>query len=158
MLRLDLVYEPPPAFFFLVYIDGCPTDTGFQDVSGLKVEIETEDVAEGGQNRYVHRLPVRTKYSNLVMKRGVVTIPSPLGSWFDEAMSLGPVRKAGAKTIVVQLLDPTAIPVVSWKVFGAYPVRWEHSALNAMGNEVLIETAELSYQFFQRGAGPKAWV
>jgi phage tail-like protein len=158
MLRLDLVYEPPPAFFFVVYVDRYVTDTSFQEVTGLQVETETEDVVEGGQNRYVHRLPVRTKYSNLVLKRGVVTIPSPFGSWLDKAMSLGPVRKVSAKTVVVQLLDPTWIPLVSWKVFGAYPLRWEHSALNAMGNEVLTETVELGYQFFERRAGPLAWL
>jgi phage tail-like protein len=158
MLRLDLVYEPPPAFFFVVYVDGFPTDTSFQEVSGLQVEIETEEVIEGGQNRYVHRLPVRTKYSNLVLKRGVVTIPSFFGNWLDKAVSLGPVRKVEARTIVVQLLDQTWIPLVSWKVFGAYPLRWEHSALNSTANEVLTETVELSYQFFQRGIGPTAWL
>jgi phage tail-like protein len=158
MLRLDLVYEPPPAFFFVVYLDGFPTDTSFQEVSGLKVDIETEDVVEGGQNRYVHRLPTRTKYSNLVLKRGVVTLPSPFAMWLDDAMSLGPVRKVKARTIVVQLVDQTWIPLMSWKVFGAYPLRWEHSALNSMGNEVLTETVELSYQFFKRGVGPMAWL
>lgn len=158
MLRLDLVYEPPPAFFFVVYVDGFPTDTSFQEVSGLQVEIETETVTEGGQNRYVHRLPTRTKYSNLVLKRGVVTIPSPFGSWLDDAVSKGPVRKVKARTIVLQLLDQTLIPLVSWKVFGAYPLRWEHSQLNSQANEVLTETVELSYQFFQRGIGPTAWL
>jgi phage tail-like protein len=151
--REDDVYVPPVAFSFRVAIDGAEGDTGFQEVSGFQVDIETEDVVEGGQNRFVHRLPTRTKYSNLVLKRGVVTTASEFGAWVSRAMSSGPVRQADAKTIVVQLMDETRAPLVVWKVFGAYPLRWEHSQLNSRSEEVLTETIELSYQFFQRQNG-----
>jgi phage tail-like protein len=150
MIRTDLVYVPPAAFSFRVDIEGADGDTSFHEVSGLQVTTETEDVAEGGQNRFVHRLPTRTNYSNLLLKRGVVTTRSPFGSWLSKAMSRGLVREADAKTIVVQLLDSAGNPALSWKIFGAYPLRWEHSPLNAMGNEVATETVELTYQFFQR--------
>ena len=69
-LRSDSIYVPPPVFAFRVDIDGAESDTSFQEVSGLEVQFETEDVVEGGQNRFVHRLPTRTKYSNLLLKRG----------------------------------------------------------------------------------------
>jgi phage tail-like protein len=152
-VRADDVYVPPPVFSFRVDIDGAEGETSFQEVSGLQVEIETEDVPEGGQNRYVHKLPVRTKYSNLILKRGVVTGASPFGRWVTQAMSRGLVRQNDSKTIVVKLLDEKKAPLVVWKVFGAYPLRWEHSALNSMGNDVLAETIELNYQFFQRQGG-----
>jgi phage tail-like protein len=152
-LRPDDVYVPPSVFSFRVDIDGAEGETSFQEVSGLQVELETEDLAEGGQNRYVHKLPVRTKYSNLILKRGVVTGASPFGRWVTQAMSRGLVRQNDAKTIVVKLLNEKKGPLVVWKVFGAYPLRWEHSALNSMGNEILTETIELNYQFFQRQGG-----
>jgi phage tail-like protein len=152
--RIDDVYVPPVAFSFRVAIDGADSDTSFQEVSGFQVEIETEDVVEGGQNRFVHRLPTRTKYSNLVLKRGVVTTASPFGRWVQQAMSNGLVRqKDDARNIVVQLMDETRAPLVVWKVFGAYPLRWEHSQLNSRSEEVLTETIELTYQFFQRQNG-----
>lgn len=151
--RDDDVYVPPVAFSFRVAIDGAESDTSFQEVSGFQVDIETEDVVEGGQNRFVHKLPTRTKYSNLVLKRGVVTKSSAFGTWVAQAMSRGLVRQNDAKTIVVQLLDETRAPVVVWKVFGAYPLRWEHSQLNSRSEEVLTETIELTYQFFQRQNG-----
>jgi len=146
----DLVYIPPTAFHFVVRVDGAPGDTSFQEVSGLEVEMQTEDVAEGGENRFVHRLPVRTRYSNLVLKRGVVTRPSPLGRWFNDALSLGPVRSGASRTVVVQLLDRSASPLIAWKVFGAWPLRWQHAPLDAMNNNLMIETAELGYQYFER--------
>ena len=148
--RTDDVYVPPAAFYFRVDIDGAEGDTSFQEVSGLQVELETEDVVEGGQNRYVHKLPVRTKYANLMLKRGVVTGASSFGKWVTQAMSRGLVRQNDAKTIVVKLLDEKQSPLVTWKIFGAYPLRWEHSGLHSMNSEVLTESIELTYQFFQR--------
>lgn len=148
--RTDDVYVPPVAFSFRVDIDGAEGDTSFQEVSGLQVELETEDVVEGGQNRYVHKLPVRTRYANLMLKRGVVTGASSFGKWVTQAMSRGLVRQNDAKTIVVKLLDEKQSPLVTWKIFGAYPLRWEHSGLHSMNSEVLTESIELTYQFFQR--------
>ena len=155
-LRSDSVYVPPPVFAFRVDIDGAESDTSFQEVSGLEVQFETEDVVEGGQNRFVHRLPTRTKYSNLLLKRGVVTQASAFGMWVSRALSAGLVQQSGAKTIGIKLINEKKQPLIAWNVFGAYPLRWEHSQLNAMGNDVLIETVELSYQFFQRQNFPQA--
>ncbi|MBB5710807.1 phage tail protein [Sphingomonas xinjiangensis] len=148
--REDGIYVPPPVFAFRVEIDGAAGDTGFQEASGLQVEFETEDVAEGGQNRFVHKLPKRTKYSNLVLKRGAVTKDSAFAIWVSRALSGGLVQQAGPKTVLVKLLNDRRQPLIVWTVFGAYPLRWEHAGLNAMTNEVLTETVELSYQFFQR--------
>lgn len=148
--REDGIYVPPPVFAFRVEIDGAESETSFQEASGLQVEFEFEDVAEGGQNAFVHKLPTRTKCANLTLKRGVVTTDSAFGTWVSGALSDGLVRRAGAKTIVVKLLNDKRQPLIVWTVFGAYPLRWEHGGLNAMGNDVLTETVELSYQFFQR--------
>lgn len=156
-LRTDGIYVPPPVFAFRVDIDGAESDTSFQEVSGLEVQFETEEVVEGGQNRFVHKLPVRTKYSNLVLKRGVVTQASAFGGWVSRALSAGLVRQGGgAKTIGIKLINEKKQPLIAWNIFGAYPLRWEHTPLNAMGNDVLIETVELSYQFFQRQNFPQA--
>jgi phage tail-like protein len=148
--REDGIYVPPPVFSFRVDIDGAEGETSFQEVSGLQVELDTEEVIEGGENRFAHKLPVRTKYSNLMLKRGVVTTASLFGQWVSQAMSLGLVRQGSARTIVVQLLDEQRNPLVAWKVFGAYPLRWEHGGLDSMRDEVLTETIELGYQFFTR--------
>jgi phage tail-like protein len=155
-LRSDSVYVPPPVFAFRVDIDGAESDTSFQEVSGLEVQFETEEVVEGGQNRFVHRLPTRTKYSNLILKRGVVTQQSAFGGWVSRALSGGLVQQSGPKTINVKLVNEKNQPLIAWNVFGAYPLRWEHTPLNAMGNDVLIETVELNYQFFQRQTFPQA--
>src|SRR5215813_15147338 len=71
---LYLKTYPAVGFHFRVKIDGA-TDDGdsrFQSVSGLTVEVETETKKEGGENRFEHVLPVRTKYPLLVLKRGLI--------------------------------------------------------------------------------------
>jgi len=56
---------PPVGFHFRVVFSGIgdsDVDSRFQSVSGLSMELETETVKEGGENRYEHVLPVRSKF------------------------------------------------------------------------------------------------
>ena len=66
----NTTYYPPVGFYFKVDIGvsgAYRTDSEFQSVSGLSVDIETEEFAEGGENRFKHKLPVKTKF---VMREG----------------------------------------------------------------------------------------
>jgi phage tail-like protein len=144
-------FPPPAAFHFAIAFDLNVIDSSFQEISGLKAEWGTEDVQEGGQNRFVHRLPTRTKFSNLVLKRGVVRLTSPLAYWLSDCFSgdfIG--NPVVPKLVNVLLLDGRHRPVVHWQVEGAYPLAWEHSTLNSMENSLLVETVELSYRYFER--------
>ena len=44
---------------------------GFRECSGLTIETEMFEYAEGGLNTYTHKLPVRRKYANITLKRGM---------------------------------------------------------------------------------------
>jgi hypothetical protein len=68
-------YYPPWGFYFKVEFDISKNknDVRFQAVSGLSVEYDYESFKEGGENRFEHKLPVRTKYADLVLKRGMLT-------------------------------------------------------------------------------------
>src|SRR5262245_60281327 len=68
-------YYPPVGFHFRVDVLGLPPnehDNRFTDVSGLSVELSGEEVAEGGENRFVQKYPTRAKYPELVLKRGLL--------------------------------------------------------------------------------------
>ena len=66
-------YYPPWGFYYKVEfsISQNKNDVRFQAVSGLSVEYDMEEFKEGGENRFTHKLPVRTKYADLVLKRGM---------------------------------------------------------------------------------------
>ena len=53
----------------------------FSECTGISVEIETKEYMEGGANDFVHKLPTRVKYPNIVLKRGI-THEEALLQWF----------------------------------------------------------------------------
>ena len=151
-------YYPPGAFYFAVSILGSGTalsvltdiDASFQEVSGIQAEAGVEEVTEGGENRFVHRLPRPAKYSNLVLKRGAVTKASFFAEWFGQTVGSGLSLPILTQNILVSLLGPEGIPLIAWIFVNAWPVRWEVGPLDSMSNKLLIETLELSYNYFER--------
>ena len=140
-------YYPPVGFHFLVEFQGLGSkekDHQFQSVSGLSVDIETEEIAEGGENRFKHKLPVKTKYPNLTLKRGIL-IDSVVIDWCRNAIenfSFKPVN------LTVKLLNQQHQPLVSWNVVHAYPVKWAVEDFNAEESKLVIESVELTYNYF----------
>src|SRR5271165_4984023 len=122
-----------------------PLDIRFQKVSGLSAEVTTTTVEEGGQNLYIHRLPKRVSYNNLVLERGMV-VGSPLNIEFNAAMSL---FKFTPSSVLVFLMDADKVPVAGWTFFNAYPVSWATSDLDAQQKAVVIDTLELAYNRMQ---------
>ena len=142
-----MAYYPPVGFHFSVRfgISGEDSDTRFQSVSGLNVEYETETINEGGENRFVHELPVRTKYSDLVLKRGML-IDSEVVKWCIDAFEN---RSFAPTDLQVMLLNEAHEPLQTWNIVGAWPKRWSVSDFNAEENSLVIETLELSYRYYK---------
>ncbi|RZJ52287.1 MAG: phage tail protein [Flavobacterium sp.] len=140
-------YYPPVGFHFLVEFEGLGSqekDHQFQSVSGLSVDIETEEIAEGGENRFKHKLPVKTKYPNLTLKRGML-IDSAVINWCRDAVenfSFKPVN------LTIKLLNEKHQPLISWNVVHAYPVKWSVEDFNAQESKLVVESFELTYNYF----------
>src|SRR3954454_4045214 len=79
--------DPPFAGKFVFTVDGL-TIGAFTEVSGLSVQIDVEELPEGGQNQFVHKLPGRMKWPNLVLKRGITTSDT-LFEWFQLSSGAG---------------------------------------------------------------------
>lgn len=156
---------PPVSFFFEVIFQGSAPDgtnlskevveTRFQSVSGLSVDMQTETLKEGGENRFEHILPVRTKYNALVLKRGAVK-GSKLVDWCNNALLNFDIQPMD---LLVNLLHvkrsnsnqaPEGTePLMSWKVINAWPKKWSLSDFNAEQGAIAIETLELNYSYFE---------
>jgi phage tail-like protein len=139
-------YYPPWGFYYKVELAFSrePDDARFQSVSGLNVEYDTEEYKEGGENRFTHKLPVRTKYSDLVLKRGMLT-GSAITSWMLDAFR---ERIFRAADVTVILMNEKSEPLRTWNVAHAVPKKWAVSDLNANESSIVIETLELTYQYF----------
>jgi phage tail-like protein len=109
----------------------------FRECSGIQVEVETMDYAEGGSNDFVHKLPTRVRYPNVVLKRGV-THEEALAKWFFDSRYT-PQRK----DMTITLHGPAGDPVRSWTFMNAYPVKWTGPNLNAGSSQIAVETLEV---------------
>ncbi len=139
-------YYPPVSFHFKVEVIGltADNDTRFSEVGGLSVETGTEELAEGGENRYIQKYPGRTKYPELVLKRGLL-VNSEVYTWIRECLDADVIQP---KNIDVKLLNTEHQPLVTWHLVNAYPTKWSVSDFNATGNTVVVETLQLYYQYF----------
>lgn len=140
-------YYPPPGFHFKVEVQGLPAnddDVRFTEVGGLSVEMGTEEVAEGGENRFIHKFPTRAKYPELVLKRGLL-VNSEVAGWIRECIEDFNIEP---KDIFVILLNEEHQPLLTWQVVNAYPTKWAVSDLNSTSNAVVIESLQFFYQYF----------
>ncbi|MEJ8816353.1 phage tail protein [Lacibacter sp. H407] len=139
-------YYPPVGFHFKVEFVGIGNDNDirFQSVSGLSIEYDTESFKEGGENRFEHKLPVRTKYADLSLKRGMLT-DSKVIEWCLKAFEN---REFQPAQINVMLLNENHQPIKRWEVIDAWPKKWSVSDLNAQENGLVIETLDLAYKYF----------
>lgn len=143
---------PPVAFYFRLSFGDVVSDAdaSFKEVSGITMEMGTEEITEGGNNNYKHRVPTSVKFSNLVLKRGLVPKDSDLITWCLDTLGGGLSEPIQTKNILVSLLDENANPLNSWSFANAWPVKWSASDLNSMNNELVIETLEFSYSSFTK--------
>jgi phage tail-like protein len=152
------VYYPPPGFYFRVTVLGAGAlaaeatgvDASFSEVSGIEARWETEEVAEGGENRFVHRLPRPARYADLVLKRGLVYRDSFFGEWVGQTIGSRLSLPILTQNLLVTLQGDDGAPLVAWVFVNAWPLRWEVTGLDSMANQVATERLEFAYGYFER--------
>ena len=136
--------DPFLAFRFEVRLDDLSV-AGFSDCTGLAVETEVQDYAEGGLNTHLLKFPTRTKQTNLVLKRGIVG--RELWDWYWD-ITQG-IVKLRSGTVAVR--DPSGSDVlVEWQFRDAFPCKWTGPELNAAQSTVAVETLELCHEGLER--------
>ncbi len=150
-------HYPPTGFFFSVDFTGKITENFFQSVTGLSVDMQTETLKEGGENRFEHTLPVRTKYTPLVLKRGLMR-DSDMIKWVTDALLQFDIQPMdllvnllqSGTSVTSQNNESTAKPqpLTTWVVVNAWPKKWSMSEFNAEQNSLAIESIELHYSYF----------
>ncbi len=119
-------------------------------MSGIKTSIEIEEVREGGENRFAHKLPKPVKFNNLVLKTAVQKHDSQLIKWCLDTFESDFSNPFITKDVHVMLLNEEGDAMMHWYFENAYPVRWEIDSFNSTKNEVAIETIELCYSTLKR--------
>jgi len=146
----DTRKEPLPVFCFKVEISGIDGPSFFKSVSGLKYELETIPVREGGNNYTTYQLVGAAKWSNLILKMGYTHASSTAGllKWRDGWLKPGQgQRRSGTITMLNTALEEQT----KWTWSRGLPVKWEISELDASKSELAIETIEIAHEGLKIG-------
>jgi phage tail-like protein len=129
---------------FQVEIDNLQI-AGFREVSGLDIEIETETYQEGGLNSLTHHFYKQTKYSPLVLKRGMSDAigASFLWNWFSDWQTGKRMEKKNGQIILYNEANKVAC---RWTFYQALPIGWAGPEFNAERSEVAIETLKIQHE------------
>jgi phage tail-like protein len=142
--------EPPVSGRFLFEVDGVEIGI-FSEVSGLQLNVEVEEYAEGGQNGYVHKLPARMTWPNIVFRRGV-TDSDALFDWVQKSSGEGFAangNKLTRSTGAVTIIGWGNKRLRSWNLDGVFPIRWTGPKLSVNENVALEEELEVAHDGFR---------
>lgn len=134
--------DPYGTYNFLVEIEGI-TRAAFQEASGFDSSIEVEEHREGGENITTRKLPGMVKYSNIVLKWGLVD-DHDLEDWYQQWASGDPAAKRQSGSIV--LLDRQGQEKKRWNFINAWPAKLTWPSFNAENSDLAIMTLELAHE------------
>src|SRR3954454_10998540 len=141
--------EIPISSNFLFEGDGVQIGA-FMEVQGLELRVEVDTDEEGGENGFVHQLPGRMTWPNIVLKRGLIQTDA-LFDWVKKSSGEG-FATAGNKltrcTGAVVLMSSTNKRLRSYELQGAFPVRWTGPRLNVEEQMPLEEELEVAHHGF----------
>lgn len=142
----ELRERPYSQFNFLVEIDGVGDASsitgGFQEVSGLGLEVTVAEYRNGNEKHNVPRkITTLSKVTDVTLKRGVIG-DLGLSEWLDAV-------RGGAqdelRSVTVQLLsEDRSVVAQTWRLTNARPIKYTAPTLSGAGGELAIEEITLA--------------
>ena len=131
------------AYNFKVEIEGVTTGA-FKAVDGLDSETEVIEYQDG-EDLVLRKRPGRTKYSNIVLKRGYVN-NDELWKWRKQVIEGKVERKSGS----IILLDDAGQEVMRYNFFEAWPCKCKGFSLDGRGSDVNVEEIERAVETMEK--------
>jgi phage tail-like protein len=145
MPPLDRMTELHASFRFVVRVDNI-NYAAFSECTLPTLQVETQDIKEGGQNAYTHKLPVRVNAGTIKLKHGVMQNDELL-KWYMLVLA-GKIKDATRDVQVILFNSDSKIQVATWTFNKAYPIRYGGPALKADTSVVAVEELELAHHGF----------
>jgi phage tail-like protein len=123
---------------------------GFQECSGLDIEMDVQELQEGGRNNGVVRRVGRGKYSPIVLKRGMLfpdggPVYNELWNWMQGV--LDGVRPVARFNGVIEMLAANrARTVATWTFDRGLPQKIAGPQFNAKTGEIAIEELTIMHE------------
>ena len=87
-------------------------------------------------------MPGLKKFSDVVLKRGIVKNDDDFYKWISTAA----FNQVERRDVVISLLNERHESVVIWKLKNAFPSKLDYSTLNAQSSDVVIESLTLAHE------------
>lgn len=121
----------------------------FQECSGLEIEMDVQELVEGGRNDGVIQRVGRAKYKPLVLKRGMLygtkdrKVDAELWRWLQSIVSgrVPVVRYDG----YIQVKERNSV-VAAWSFVRGLPARLSGPVLDARNGDIAIEELHIAHE------------
>jgi len=135
--------DPFAGFNFRLEIDGVEV-AGFKEISGMETKTQVIEYADGDDVNYtVRKVPGRTNYSNLIVKRGI-SEGTEIWEWYQTVIDQE--REVERKNVTINLLDDSGEPQKTYNLFDVWPCRYKGADLNATDDQVAVEEIEFVFE------------
>ena len=132
---------PISKFYFQVKWDS--EVMSFQEVSGLDIESQPIEYRSGDSPVFsTINMPGIKKSGNVTMKKGVYKSDNKFWDWFNQ-IKMNTIKRV---PVTISLLDEAGDPTMVWTLANAWPTKITGTDLKSDGNEVAIESIEISHE------------
>jgi phage tail-like protein len=130
---------------FKIEIEGV-TQGAFAAMDGIESTTEVVHFADG-DDIIERKRPGRTRYSNIILKRGFVNTDE-LWIWYKSVIDGKVDRRSGS----IILTGDDGSEIMRYNFFEAWPCRWKSFVLNASSKtKSIIEELEIAVEKIERG-------
>jgi phage tail-like protein len=124
-------------------------DGAFQECSGLEIEMDVQELSEGGRNDGVIRRVGRAKFATLILKRGMFYrgsngVNRDLWNWLQSIVSgERPVPRYDG---IVQVMSTGDDVAATWVFSRGLPAKVRGPELNGKTGEIAIEELHIAHE------------
>ena len=141
------VARPEPLRAYNYKLDaGSDLQGSFTQVNNLEIRVPAIRYREAGERQIVRALAARPEYGEVTLQYGLTT-SNALFAWFMKGVAGNPEPRP---VHIIMLGNDGATELVRWNLDNAWPTAWRGAALDAMGNEVAIESLTLVFERLER--------
>lgn len=133
---------PLPKFYFSVLFDG-DSSASFSEVTGLESETKPIEYRHGNNPVfYPIKMPGLGRVGNVTLRKGIFASDNKFFDWYGTIK----MNTIARKTVVINLLDETGAPKMTWTLNNAWPTKITGTDLKSEGNEVAVESVEIAFE------------
>jgi phage tail-like protein len=132
-----------PKFRFEVDLGTGLKGIQFEEVSGMDVENQVIEYRKSNTPLFsTTKMPGIKKFGNVTMKKGVFVNDNTFWDWYNQ-IKMSTLQR---RTITIKLLDESGKVNMQWQLNNALPTKIISTDLKSGGNEVAIDSIEISHE------------